>query len=277
MQRHSILRHVFAIGFIAMAALFAAPLGYAQTWLAPAYPDHPFFGTAWASGAVIWSHGISTDAEDSQAPTPPFMARLRDGGWDTFRLNRLRAKDDLAASTQALVEAVHRLKQQGYIRVALAGQSFGGFLSLMAADASDEVDAVIATAPAAFGTYDDQYDTWRENATRLYPLLAQVRRARVMLFYFHGDEFDPGGRGERSRDILAARKLGYVVIDQPRRLTTHWAAATPLFADLYGSCMLAFMGANSFTPDAQCQGGTIWAAAPAPGVAVGTSLATAAR
>ena len=144
------------------------------------------------------------------------MGALRDGGWDTFRFNRMRASDTLAASARALADEVHRLKLQGYKQVALSGQSFGAFLSLMAADASDEVDAVIATAPAAYGSFSEFYDSWRSNATKLYPLLDQVRRARVMVFYFHGDDFDPGGRGERSRDILAARKLPHVVVDQPR-------------------------------------------------------------
>ena len=277
----AILRNLVVIGLVAMAELFAARLGYAQTWLAPAYPDSAVFGPSDARGAVIWSHGISLDAEDSEAPTPPFIAWLRDGGWDTFRLNRLRANDTFAGTTRALVQEVQQLKQRGYRRVALAGQSFGGFLSLLAADASDEVDAVIATAPAAYGTYADQYDTWRANATDLYPLLAQVRRARVMLFYFHGDEFDPGGRGERSRDILAERYLDYVVIDQPRQLTTHWAATTPFFARLYGDCILAFLEANHFEPDAQCKGGTYWAAASAPsrfaGAAFGVSSDAAAR
>lgn len=54
---------------------------------------------------------------------------------------------------------MHRLKQQGYRRVVVVDQSFGAFLSLTGADDSDEVDPVIATAPAAYGTYADHYDT----------------------------------------------------------------------------------------------------------------------
>ena len=263
--RHYVLfRKFIVVGLVTLMELFAAQLGHAQSWLAPAYSTGAMLGPTEAHGAVIWSHGRSAYAEDSEAPTPPFIARLRDGGWDTFRFNRLSANDTLTESAKALMREVHRLKQQGYGRVALAGQSFGAFLSLISADASDEVDAVIATAPAAFGTYSDHYDTWRANATELYPLLSRVRRARVMLFYFHGDEFDPGGRGERSRDLLAERHLDYLIVDQPRQLATHWAAGTQLFARLYGDCILAFLGANHFEPDAQCKGGTYWAAAPAP-------------
>src|SRR5260221_8938086 len=191
------------------------------------------------------------------------MTTFRDGGWDTFRFNRLHASDTLQGSTRALVDEVHELKRQGYRQVALAGQSFGAFLSLMAADASDEVDAIVATAPAAYGSFADFYDTWRSNATELYALLEQVRRARVMIFYFHGDEFDPGGRGERSRDILSARKLPSVVIDQPARLTTHWAAATPQFARAFGGWILGFLDPPAPADGGRCGGGKLWARTPA--------------
>ena len=211
---------------------------------------------------MIWSHGHSVDAEDFQAATPPYVTALGEGGWDTFRFNRVRASDTLLTSARALVEEVHRLKQQGYRQVALAGQSFGAFLSLMAADASDEVDAVVATAPAAYGDFANSYESWRSNATELYPLLEQVRRARVMVFYFHGDDFDPGGRGDRSRDILAAHKLPHVVVDQPARLTTHWAAATPQFAGAFGGCILGFLEAAAVADGARCDGNGLWAGTP---------------
>src|SRR5260221_12225416 len=126
------------------------------------------------------------------------MTTFRDGGWDTFRFNRLHASDTLQGSTRALVDEVHELKRQGYRQVALAGQSFGAFLSLMAADASDEVDALVATAPAAYGSFADFYDTWRSNATELYALLEQVRRAPGKNFYFPSGEFGPGGGGAAS-------------------------------------------------------------------------------
>jgi hypothetical protein len=122
----------------------------------------------------------------------------------------------------------------------------------MAADATPEVDAVIATAPAAFGSFDDFYDSWRLNATRLYPLLQQVKKARVMMFYFHGDDFDPGGRGERSRAILAGRGIGYSVVDQPSFLTGHWASSTGLFLRRFGNCIRDFADNDRLSGEMQC-------------------------
>jgi hypothetical protein len=82
-----------------------------------------------------------------------------------------------------------------------------------------------------------------------------------MAFYFHGDDFDPGGRGDRSRAILASRQLPYVVVDQPPQLTTHWAAATPQFAKLYGGCILGFLDAARVNDGAACHGDAFWAGA----------------
>jgi dienelactone hydrolase len=244
-----------AIGAVALFVLMAgAPPARAQLWLAEAFPSHWLRGPERAAGAVIWSHGRSMDSEDSDVEVPPYLETLRDGGWDAFRYNRMRASDTLDASARGLAGEVHRLKQQGYRRIALAGQSFGAFVSLIAADSSEEVDAVIATAPAAYGSFSDYYEGWRSNATKLYPLMERVRRARVMVFYFHGDDFDPGGRGERTRAILAARKLPHVVIDQPPLLTSHWAAGSEAFATTFGACILGFLDAPDIVDGAHCEG-----------------------
>jgi dienelactone hydrolase len=251
----------FLLGLCAALPLLATAHAHEPLWLDPAYPTRPILGPAKAAGAVIWSHGRSIESEDSTAPTPPYMNTLQDGGWDALRFNRMRSADTLANSARSLVAEIHRLKLQGYRQIALSGQSFGGFLALMAAGASDEVDAVIVTAPAAYGSFSDFYDSWRNNATKLYPLLDQVRHARVMVFYFHGDDFDPGGRGERSRAILAARQLPFVVVDQPAQLTSHWAAATTQFAKLFGGCILGFLDAVRVNEGASCRGDGFWAGA----------------
>ncbi|MBV9859586.1 MAG: alpha/beta hydrolase [Alphaproteobacteria bacterium] len=243
------VRWIGLIAALSLAALIKAPAF--ATGLDAAYPGSEQ-GPEHAKGAVVWSHGRSITSEDAASPTPPYLTALRDGGWDVLRFNRPRDEDTLSSSTQRLVEKVAELKEQGYRRIVLAGQSFGAFLSLMAADASDDVDAVVATAPAAFGSFDDFYDTWRLNATRLYPLLEKIKRARVMLFYFHDDDFDPGGRSEPSRAILSERGLGYAVIDQPAYLTGHWASGSGVFLRRFGSCIRDFSEADGLSGPLHC-------------------------
>src|SRR4051794_24716845 len=234
------------VGLVLTASAPAFAIG-----LDPAFGD-PAAGPQKAKGAVVWSHGRSINSEDSQSPTPAYLSALRDDGWDVMRFDRMSQGDTLSESSKKLVDHVAGLKRSGYKRVVLAGQSFGAFLALMAAGASTEVDAVVATAPAAYGSFDDFYDSWKLNATRLYPLLEQVKKARVMMFYFHGDDFDPGGRGERSRQILAGRGLGYAVIDQPANLTTHWAASSGLFQRLFGSCIRDFADNDKLSGEQVC-------------------------
>jgi pimeloyl-ACP methyl ester carboxylesterase len=219
--------------------------------LDPAFPE-PALGPDQAKGVAVWSHGRSLNAEDWQSPNPAYLRALRDNGWDVMRFDRLSQGDTLSDSTRQLVDYAAELKHKGYKQVLLAGQSFGAFLALMAADASTDVDAVVATAPAAYGSFDDFYDSWRLNATKLYPLLEQVKRARVMVFYFHGDDFDPGGRGERSREILSGSGLGYAIVDQPAFLTGHWASSSGLFLRRYGDCIRDFADDEKLSGELAC-------------------------
>jgi pimeloyl-ACP methyl ester carboxylesterase len=222
--------------------------------------DQDLLGPGHAAGVIVWNHGRSLTAEDSRSPTPPFLRVLREDGWDVLRFDRPRDDDSLTESTRRLVDHAVRLKQKGYRRVALAGQSFGAFLALMAAGASDDIDAVVATAPAAFGSFEEFYGSWRLNASRLYPLLEQIRRARVMLFFFHGDDFDPGGRGERSRAILAERGHGFAVVDQPAFLVGHWASSTGLFLRRFGNCIGDFLDADTLPGEFVCR--PVWGEMP---------------
>jgi pimeloyl-ACP methyl ester carboxylesterase len=237
-------------GLLGVAGLFGSPPA-AALGLDPAFNGN-LLGPNHAKGVVVWSHGRSINGEDYKSPTPVYLNALRDDDWDVMRFDRPGSDDTLSGSAQRLVEHISGLKKQGYKQVVLAGQSFGGFLALMAADASNDVDAVIATAPAAYGNFDDFYDSWRLNATKLYPLLDQVKRARVMVFYFHDDDFDPGGRGEHSRQILAQRGVGYAVVDQPAYLTTHWAASSGLFLRRFGGCIRDFADDSKLSGELAC-------------------------
>ncbi|HEV2302342.1 MAG TPA: alpha/beta hydrolase [Stellaceae bacterium] len=241
----------------------------AQARIDPAF-HAPLLGPKAAKGVVIWSHGRSIYTEDSKSPTPPYLRVLRAAGWDVLRFDRMRDRDTLGSSSQRLARHAAEFKAKGYKRVVLAGQSFGAFLSLMAADQSGAVDAVVATAPAAFGSFQDFYDSWRLNATRLYPVLQQVKRARVMLFFFHNDNFDPGGRGDRSREILAKRGLGYAVVDQPEYLTGHLASSSGLFLRRFGNCVGHFIADDTLKGALHCR--PVWGDAPSAELALPQEL-----
>src|SRR5215472_4020331 len=81
-------------------------------------------GPQHANGVVVWSYGRSIHAEDSESPNPAYLSALRDDGGDVMRFNRLARGDTLADSSKRLVDHVGSLKQKGYKRVVLAGQSF---------------------------------------------------------------------------------------------------------------------------------------------------------
>jgi dienelactone hydrolase len=222
------------------AATVSREAAAAQAELVPAQDTVSLLGGGRAQGAVIWSHGRSLQEECDLAPTPDYIGAFRSAGWDTFRLNRPSDMDTLQDSAAALAGAAEALKHRSYRRVVLTGQSFGAFISLTAAGRSDAVDAVIATAPAAYGSAQSNPFGFELNATRLYDVLAAVRRARVALFFFKGDIYDPGGRGPISDQILGARGLAHLVVDRPAGLPTHWAAASAPFAAQFGPCLAAF-------------------------------------
>jgi hypothetical protein len=126
-------RSVLFLAAVVAAAVQSADPAAAQTALVPAQDAASLLGSERAQGAVIWSHGRSRQKECSLAPTPDYIGVFRAAGWDTFRLNRPRSADTQAASGAALADAADALKHRGYRRVVLAGQSFGAFISLIAA------------------------------------------------------------------------------------------------------------------------------------------------
>jgi pimeloyl-ACP methyl ester carboxylesterase len=251
-------RRIIPVGSFCIAAFVAAtalPLATAaaQAELVPAQDAAGLIGGERAQGAVIWSHGRSLQNECALAPTPDYIGAFRQAGWDTFRLNRPSIADALPESATALAGEAEALKHKGYRRVVLAGQSFGAFISLIAAGRSDAVDGVIGTAPAAYGSAQSNPQGYGLNATRLYDLLGAVRRARVALFFFEGDIFDPGGRAPTADQILGARGLAHLVVDRPAGLPTHWASIGAPFAARFGPCLVAFAAADQAGGTAECR------------------------
>jgi pimeloyl-ACP methyl ester carboxylesterase len=251
-MRPNLLRHLRPVLAALLLTLPAAAAG-AATALVPAYPDLPPRGPQAAAGVVIYSHGRALHSEDSLSPSPLYLRDLAAAGWDAMRFNRPSREDTLTASATDLAARVRALKAEGYAHVVLAGQSFGAFLSIMAAAQGPDVDAVIAMAPAAFGSFYDSYDSWQLNASELYRHLSGLRGTRVLLGFFHGDDYDPGGRAAVADAILAAHDVPHLILDQPRGLVGHLAAATRPFAERYDECLERFLADTALRGAVSCE------------------------
>ena len=121
-------------------------------WVERAFCDMRWHGAASANGVVIWNHGIHGTVAQHAAPVPPVLRLLQARGWDVVKI----ARNNLGETTgeQSLNRAVRRTQEEiaarrreGYGKVVLAGQSFGGYITLETAEASRDVYGVVAMAP----------------------------------------------------------------------------------------------------------------------------------
>jgi hypothetical protein len=257
---------------ILLAALLPCGTARADLPLAPAYPSVSLKGPQDAKGAVIWNHGINFlyGIEGSAAPVPILMTAFRDAGWDVFRLPRPRMIEEPRNSAAEVAAAAHRLKQQGYARLVLAGQSGGAWLSLMTAGRSADIDAVIANAPAYYGT---DRPTYLKNSFILLDYIDDIRRGRIMISYFADDPYDPGERGEKSDEILAKHNVPHLVIDRPAGLSGHNAGDSGLFLRRFGACVLAVAGDGPMPTRESCA--SDWGRVPSAAMKLPSDLAVA--
>lgn len=236
--------------FLAACLLVAGCAADPGHQFVPAY-GAPLKGPAAANGAVIWSHGMCSycGVEQSKSPMPAFAALFRDAGWDVYRLNRPNQSEEPRTGAAALAERATALKKEGYARVVLAGQSGGGWISLMAAGQSPDIDAAIAVAPAWYGTSAGSMSPYfAMNSSVLLDHLAEIRRVHVVIGFFQNDPYDPPGRAAAAERILAGNGVPHLVIDHPDGLSGHGAGHSGAFAQRYGKCLLAFAADEPVLP-----------------------------
>lgn len=251
MARRRDLALLLCLGLALFCGLTSRAASAEDFALRSAYADQRPIGPDRARGAVIWSHGKGTEPAAEPDMLPFYVDDLRREGYDAFRLDRAFDVDGLEASPAALADAARKLKTEGYRRIVLAGQSFGAWISLIAADGDAPVDAVIGTAPAAFGR-NPASPRYPRNASDLFAMLNQVRRARVMLFFFDQDGYDPGGRGTRAEAILQTRGLAHLIVDRPEGWSGHGAANWRGFARRFGPCIARFADLDAPVDPAGC-------------------------
>lgn len=216
--------------------------------LAPVGPDK-------ALGILIWNHGLHGQQDTSAAPPPPYVRNLHAAGWDVIRIKRngLHESGGWTGAGQRhvarTVEEVERVKAQGYKRVILAGQSYGGAITLEAARKTD-VYAIIPSAPGTGVSLQELGSALlsTQGTTQLYAALGDGRFERAVAILPFADEYATSApeRGKRSREVMAKRGVPYLPLDDlSTQLVTHGAAATQLMAFAYAACLVAFLDPNT--------------------------------
>lgn len=169
-------------------------------------PFHLHRGPRLAEGAVIWAHGYGGAEEDQRGfALPGLISPLNETGFDIFRFDRHPGDDSIFVTLPRLVRALPALREAGYRRIILGGQSRGAWQSILAAsERPDLVDVVLAAAPAAHGENQQYRALAIEDFRRVLSGLDE-RRTRLLVMLFDRDEFDPGP--EERGGIVAALAL----------------------------------------------------------------------
>lgn len=199
-------------------------------------------GPANSAGAIIYLHGKSMASEAMESGTPRYLRGFRNAGWDVIRMDRPRVVDKIRSNASALISKVRELKAQGYKKVVLTGQSFGGWSILEAATMSDEMDAVIATAPGAHGTAKTSPVNFKKKPKDFRRLMERIQKtAKVMIFFFKDDAYDTGTLGPVAKSILSRKGVVHEIIDQPTGFEGHGAVWNPSFNGRFTPRMLHFI------------------------------------
>jgi pimeloyl-ACP methyl ester carboxylesterase len=216
-------------------------------WIERAFCDIPVNGPERAQGIIIWNHGISGTTQSWMAPAPPAFRLLQSRGWDVIMLKRHHLAETAPGNTlyrtvQRTLEEAAASRKLGYRKVVLAGQSFGGYVTLETIDTSPDIDAAVAFAPGvrsqdAAGSLD---------ATITDRILRRAKVGRLALVFPKDDAvFGYAVRGPSAQGILARRALPYLLLDETSGLTGHGGGVTGRFALRYGLCLADFLAASS--------------------------------
>ena len=206
-----------------------------------------------AYGAIYFIDGLdpSAPAADDFKPTYPYLQALNSQfGWDVFNAKYPSSDPDVAQSIPRslpfVAKRIAALKAQGYKRVVIAGQSWGGWLSINAAsitDISKKLDGLLIVAPAAYGSRiwqgkDNPY--YLQNLTDYVRHIKTVRTPTVAVF-FDGDAYDPGERGDVTDAFYSRTETPLLLIARPAGFVGHGAGWLPPFSDVFAACINDFL------------------------------------
>ncbi len=217
-------------------------------------------GPSAALGLVIWNHGVSGQSDQGAFPPPAYVRQLAQAGWDVIRIKR----DGLQESNWATaglrhvartVEEVQKAREGGYRRIVLAGQSYGGAITLEAARRI-EVYAIVPSAPGTGVSLIDLGSpmTSAQGTQQLLTALAEGKFERAVPILPFADEYSASSpeRGRKAREALGQRGLPFLPLDEAStQLVGHSASGTAMMSFAYGACVVAFLDPAAARPARQ--------------------------
>lgn len=203
---------------------------------------------------LYYMHGFEGRAR-AHPPVPEYFVSeiqasrgwdLIDGAYPRSGVSRIRR---FGGSNWGAAEFVARrlkeLKAQGYQRIYVGGQSWGGWNSLLLATMRDlPLDGVVLVVPACCGwratgaNADDP--NFSNNKFHFDQIIRHARYPTVAVFFL-GDEYEPADRGKGAAKALTKEGVPNLIINHPPGLKGHGSAWFPVFDYEYRPCIVAFL------------------------------------
>jgi len=199
-------------------------------------------------------HGFDGRAR-AHPPLPEFfVSEIQSSrGWDVidgaYPRSDVNAIRRFGGSNWGAAEFVARrlreLKAQGYQRIYVGGQSWGGWDTLdLATMPGLPLDGVVLIVPACCGWRPTGASTddpnFANNKFYFDQSILRVRYPTVGVFFL-GDEYEPADRGKGAAEALADRGVASLVINHPPGFSGHGSAWFPLFDYEDRPCIVAFL------------------------------------
>ena len=226
-----------------------APLALISTTTHAFVPDERFLwhGPQAAAGVYVWGHGkapgTTTDSRGRQPP--PHVRRLNNLGYDIIRFDRAPASDQVSRAELWLRDGLRELRQMGWRRIIVGGQSRGGWNALQMLNHADTADGIVAVVAASHGADATRPEMARRQHDDLRRVLTSLSNqpTRVVIVQFRDDPYN--GNPDRLLELYADRlqpKIGaLLLIDRPEGFTGHGAGGSNNFAARYSLCITQFL------------------------------------